>query len=380
MSDLRLLLAVALGLSPVAAAHEPPTEIPETSDDSHTTPASEAPVSEASASPSPVPVAAPAGCVEALGAARCDVQQLIGAEAAIVLAYAAWELPVEPVRARAMLALPTKDAERATGHLVYRVSRHDGGGSRNAVVDAETGVVLEHFVAYVRRGRPLMGMTGPVRAPLLPGDALSPLAKAWADAALDEAASVRAFEVHAEELRQVGAPVSFVERALVAADDERRHADAAFVLASRFAGRSVTPGALPAHAPARNEPFAVAHGVLLEGCLNETLALAEVREALRRCVDEAVREALIDVVREETQHAQLAFETLRWLLPRLSAGEREALRAVVLAYEAPSELVEVPDGFGVLPSSVADDVRRTTLDDVLRPLLLTALAEVPILG
>lgn len=363
MPDLRVILAAALGLSLPASAQQPTEPIPE---------ASEAPV-PAQPTTAPAPTV-PANCTTVLDAARCDAGQLLQPDVAIALAHAVWAFTGDPAATRASLAVPSKEAERATGHLMYRVTRNEGGRQFNAVVDAETGAVIEEFITFIRRGRPLMGAHGPIRAERTGPAVLGPLAQAWADAALDEAASVVAFEVHAEELRAIGAPSSFVARAMEAADDERRHAHEAFVLASRFAGRAIEAGPMPQAAAPRQRRFDVVRGVLREGCLNETLALAEAREALVRCVDPQVRTALEAVVREEMQHAALAFETLRWALPRLSAVERQRLRQDVLDYRAAIHGPSVPDGFGILPGAVAGLVQQQALSDIVRPLLLTALA------
>lgn len=361
MTELRWVLAAALGVAPMLA-HAGLPAIPE---------ATEAPVA-----PPPDALLTPAGCLEALSPVRCEVDQLVTAEVARLVALRAWGLPLETDLAmvQATLAVPTTEEEKATRHLVYHLSFYGGPAKHHAVVDAETGAVVSHYVSHIRRGRPLRGPTSDVRAPLVDATSLPPLAAAWAEAALDEAASVRAFEVHAEELQALGAPQDLVDRALRAAADEARHAEAAFALASRFAGRPVVAGPLPAVAPPRTACFDVARGVLLEGCINETLALAEAREALVRCVDGGVRSALEAVVREETQHAELSYETLRWALGKLSTIERAQLRDELLAYDVPQAAgPAVADGFGILSPGAAQPVRARAFREVVQPLLLLGL-------
>src|SRR4029077_9623266 len=95
--------------------------------------------------------------------------------------------------------------------------------------------------------------------------------------------------------------------------DETHHALLAFGLASAYAGRDVGPGrlAIDGCLEAGNLRTFV-QTVVAEGCVGETIAAVEAREALEYARDPAVIHALRVLAEDETRHAQLAWRTVAW--------------------------------------------------------------------
>jgi hypothetical protein len=192
-------------------------------------------------------------------------------------------------------------------------------------------------------GRPLRGPhREPTVAPSAAGDrwlrgaaaprAVEPelaarLAARWARAAADEHASVAAFSRASLELLALGAPPDLLERTHRAALDEIAHAEAAWSLASAYAGEARGPGPLPLPAPRRMTPAALAAETLADGVVGETLAAAEARLARAGCADEAVAAVLDRVADDEERHAALALGVLRWLVVEWPDEARPVLRA-----------------------------------------------------
>jgi len=163
------------------------------------------------------------------------------------------------------------------------------------------------------------------------------LARAWLHDALMEHASIPAFARVALELTALGAPPELVRRTQEAMADEIAHARACFALASAYAGQPLGPGAM--EAPPRSVPSLAQFAVetFREGCVGETLAVGRAAVQLRDATDPTVRSVLEQIIADETRHAQLAWDTVRWALQAGGDPVRQALQAEVEALTAPVE-------------------------------------------
>jgi hypothetical protein len=177
------------------------------------------------------------------------------------------------------------------------------------------------------------------------------LARHWHEIALGEHASVPAFSRLSMTLMALGAPSRLVEDAHRAAREEIGHARIAFSMASAYAGATAAPGPLAALADApaitATSLRALAAESLIDGCLLEGFGAAVLEAGLAQARDRPVRGALALIAREETSHAALAWNIVRWcaeeegpqlyasLLPLVEqAGAPAAPRALTRALEA----------------------------------------------
>jgi hypothetical protein len=141
------------------------------------------------------------------------------------------------------------------------------------------------------------------------------LGEYWTRVALLEHASIAAFLRFSLELLALGAPPAFLDETTRAIADETRHARLAFGLATAYLGYSVGAGELSAEdALVRSDLRTVTVETLLSGCIGETLAAIAASEALERCEDETVRSVLVQIVRDETRHAELAWRFVQWAI------------------------------------------------------------------
>jgi hypothetical protein len=176
--------------------------------------------------------------------------------------------------------------------------------------------------------------------PELDGARRAEVSAKWLRAALEEHSSIFAFARIARVLSDLGAPDELVDRSRSAMEDEVRHARDAFSLAAAYGGEMVGPG--PLEVPDGPPPSidALAIETFFDGCVGETLAARQAAAALERCRVRAAREALARVAIDERRHAELAWDTLAWLLPRASAQAR----AVIAGATAPKEASEQGHG------------------------------------
>jgi hypothetical protein len=159
------------------------------------------------------------------------------------------------------------------------------------------------------------------------------LAEFWSDNARAEHSSVAGFHRICLELIAHGAPLELLERSQKAAADELAHARVCYALASHYAGEPLGPGPMPIGnaVPIAATLVELAVATAREGCLAETSAAWLASELAEQASDPAVRAALEQIAREEAEHAELSWMTLRWTIETGGAEVREAIAKVFAA-------------------------------------------------
>jgi hypothetical protein len=194
-------------------------------------------------------------------------------------------------------------------------------GSSRPTVSSPSGWVLDCLGGG---GTPCSASSGRRPAGLRPAAvrSASKETRKWLALAHLEAASVVAFERLAEELSAHGAPERLQARALRAADDEVRHARAMESLARRAgAPEARTPG-VRLQAPGRRALERIARENAVEGCVRETFGAALAGVAAERAADARVRVTMRRIARDETRHAELAWDVARWAEKKLDPAAR----------------------------------------------------------
>jgi hypothetical protein len=149
---------------------------------------------------------------------------------------------------------------------------------------------------------------------------------AWfARAAWLEAASVPAFERLAHELAAHRAPDRLVRGALVAADDEVRHA-AVMTRLARQLGAEPPPVRVADVTPRSLEAVAIENAV--EGCVAETWSAAVALWQARCVRDAELQWVFARIALDETRHAELAWAIDAWARSVLDATARARLDAM----------------------------------------------------
>jgi hypothetical protein len=134
-----------------------------------------------------------------------------------------------------------------------------------------------------------------------------------------EAASVRAFERLARELRAHRAPARLVRRASRAAKDEVRHAKVTARLAQRFGHEVPAPRVRDVRVRSLE---AIARENAVEGCVRETLGALFAAWQAKAASDPKVRTAMSVIARDEARHAELAWEIARWIDHKIAPDAR----------------------------------------------------------
>jgi len=138
----------------------------------------------------------------------------------------------------------------------------------------------------------------------------------YLESAQYEHASVASFNRFVLELMKFGAPAHLIQQAQLAAMDEIRHAQSAFAIANELLNDQFQPDKMDLTMKLADNLYDFAAAVLEEAAINETLAVLLAAEQLRIVTCPMIKEYLQEVVREESQHSELAFMTLRWCIEK----------------------------------------------------------------
>lgn len=245
-----------------------------------------------------------------------------------------------------------------------------GGDTGTLYCCYETVAVDETPNSSCAIGRPLLRDGRPVLAEV--PDGVEGIAADWLLYAQMEHASVAAFHALGLQLLALGAPLDLLDAVARAARDEVHHADGAFRLASRFAGRPLAPGPLAAGPVGPVSLVDLAAAAAREGCVGETLGALLARESALVATDPEARAFFVRVAEDEAQHAALSWRLVAWALAEGGVPVREA---VVAALRESPALVRTADApaVGLLgPETTAAVVARgirEVLDPAARVLL-----------
>jgi hypothetical protein len=208
----------------------------------------------------------------------------------------------------------------------------------------------------------------------------------WLAAAALEHSSVASFARFALELLALGAPAELVAGAQRAGLDEVEHARLSYGVASTYAGRLLGPGPLDLTAVAlRADARDVLRSLVIEGCVGETLGVAEALALRDRASDPALASLHARIASDEQRHAELSWQALAWLL-RGAGGDMAELAAVcfeegtaTLSSDPPVRPATAPE-HGVLEAAELGALRRRALREVVAPCAAALLGAVRLRG
>jgi hypothetical protein len=197
----------------------------------------------------------------------------------------------------------------------------------------------------------------------------------WSEMGLMEHASIAAFARFTLQLLHVGAPRDLIERSQQAMLDETLHTRLCFELASRYLERPVGPGRLLMDAALQETQLTqIVITTFREGCVGETVAALEARDALEGATDPDVQRTLARIAEDELHHAELAWRFVRWALTEHGPTLRVVLAAEVRRLEreleqSPESAAETPAvaEHGILSKRDQRQIRRTALAEVVLP-------------
>src|SRR6478736_93715 len=202
------------------------------------------------------------------------------------------------------------------------------------------------------------------------------LAERWTNIALMEHASIAAFARFTLQLMQLGAPAALIELATAAMTDETKHAKACFAVASSYAEAPIGPGRLVIERSLDESSLEeIVLNAIRKGCVGETLAAVEAREAAEYAEAPALRTLLLEISEDETRHAELAYRFVQWALslggpPLERAVQREFAALGAQQTPAPLSLTDAERVLlqhGIVPEAMRIAIRGQAVAQIILP-------------
>jgi hypothetical protein len=215
---------------------------------------------------------------------------------------------------------------------------------------SESGVISESTTEKIGESNCAIGRRPEGLCPVERRLAAGTLAAHFAEIAHLEAASVFAFERLARELTSFGAPASLIARAASSALDEVRHAQ---LMSAVARGYGAEPYPVRIFKLRARSLYQLALENAVEGCIHETYGALVAHHQAACATDPELRQAMRQIAHDETNHADLAWQTAAWLHPKLSVAQQaELARAQVQALQE----LERAQSRSTLPPSAANAI------------------------
>ena len=212
------------------------------------------------------------------------------------------------------------------------------------------------------------------------------IGRRWLEQAEGEHASVASFARNTLQLLTLGSPSELLVASQQAGIDEVNHAKISYDIASANVGLKLAPGPLDVQKSLKKlDLMNVIRSIIHEGCVGETLAAVVARVRGHGTDDPYIKKSLLQITEEETNHAQLAWDTIEWIVgnnPDLRSFAKIVLddeleRQIVnkrvisvpledLACVDPNELASLQK-YGFLTQAKAEQVREVGIRDIILP-------------
>ena len=146
-----------------------------------------------------------------------------------------------------------------------------------------------------------------------------------------EHASVASFARHTLQLMTMGAPATLLMGSQIAALDEIKHAKMSYGLATAFSGAIILPSSLDVDGSVKElSKEDIIRSVINEGCFGETIAAVGAHLGANYAKQPIVKDILKKIASDESNHAQLAWTTVKWAInrfPELRSFVEETFKA-----------------------------------------------------
>ena len=208
----------------------------------------------------------------------------------------------------------------------------------------------------------------------------------WLHQAEAEHASIASFARHTLQLMSIGASSELILRSQQASIDEIEHAKMCYGFASRFMGVEIYPGPLDMIGSLDKLNIEdIVESVIQDGCIQETISAIEGQFRAKYARDEVVKISLTKLAADETKHAQLAWDTIKWIVEKYPEHEefvsktfekeleKEEKRSIIEVKHHTEDICDrsMIEGmyirYGIPSKSKKDKVRDAAIDLIIKP-------------
>jgi len=143
------------------------------------------------------------------------------------------------------------------------------------------------------------------------------IALAFSNQGEGEHASVASFARHTLQLMSMGAPATLLIGSQQSAIDEIKHAKMCYGIAKSFLGAKIQPNTLNIDGSVKTmRKSEIIQSVIAEGCIGETVAAVRAQLSAHYAKEQKVKGILEEIAADETNHSQLAWNTVQWAIRR----------------------------------------------------------------
>ena len=129
----------------------------------------------------------------------------------------------------------------------------------------------------------------------------------------------------------IGAPPTLLTGSQQAGLDEIKHAKMCYGIAEAFLGTNILPSSLDIDGSVKAQSGEeIIQSVVNEGCIGETIAAVKAQLGAQNAKEPMVKKVLETIAYDESNHAQLAWNTIQWAIdrfPSLKDIAKEAFEA-----------------------------------------------------
>ena len=208
----------------------------------------------------------------------------------------------------------------------------------------------------------------------------------WLQQAEAEHASIASFARHTLQLMSVGAPSDLIMRSQEASIDEIEHAKMCYGFASEFMGSKIYPGVLDVDGSLeKTDMNVIIESVIRDGCIQETISAIEGHFRAHHATDQVIKSSLRKIANDETKHAQLAWDTIQWIVAQYPEYETHVNKIFVKELKKQEEMANKDLGsdltplcidpslesistrFGIISKDDKEVVRNVGLNEFIKP-------------
>jgi len=172
----------------------------------------------------------------------------------------------------------------------------------------------------------------------------------WLQQAEAEHASIASFARHTLQLMSIGAPSNLIMRSQQASIDEIEHAKMCYGFASEFMETKIYPGLLDVDGSLeKTDMNVIIESVIRDGCIQETISAIEGHFRAHHATDEVIKSSLTKLAADETKHAQLAWDTIKWIVDQYPEYETVVNKIFVKELKKQEKLANNESGYASSP-------------------------------
>ena len=217
------------------------------------------------------------------------------------------------------------------------------------------------------------------------------IALAFSNQGEGEHASVASFARHTLQLMTMGAPTTLLIGSQKSALDEIKHAKMCYGIAKSFLGAKIQPNTLNIDGSIKTmRKSEIVQSVITEGCIGETVAAVRAQLSAHYAKEQKVKGILEEIAADETNHSQLAWNTVQWAISRFPELRDIAEETFKAQLDRPIDMVNgLPTtycydcekesalhDYGLLVDTDKDTTENLGIQNVIEPVVLNEFVNV----